>query len=198
MEQNYVTRPLAYILMIFLLINNVASDITQDKEKCTEPLIGLATCLPYVAGDGQAQTPTSDCCTGLNQVMVKSKECVCILIKDRNDPSLGLKVNVSLALNLPIKCHSKDPNLSECPALLHLPANSSDAKVFDEFARSLKKNNSTSHATSANVNGTSSASAKGSGTSVPSEGQRRNIFQYEMAMGLLLVVFFTSFVITFD
>ncbi|GAA0171174.1 hypothetical protein LIER_25270 [Lithospermum erythrorhizon] len=192
MEPKYVTWASLASILLLVFIDLVASDITQDKEKCTNQLIGLGTCLPYVSGD--AKTPAPDCCTGMNEVMAKSKDCVCILIKDRNDPSLGLKINVSLALALPLKCHSPDPNLSECPAILHLPPNSPDAKVFEEFARS-EGSNSTSNSTVANVRGFSAGRAKGTTAAATNEGKSTNQFKNEMALGLLVVVFFTSIII---
>lgn len=117
------------LLLILCVIGN--SDTEKDKEECTQSLIGLATCLPYVGGNAPAPTP--DCCTGLKQVLKDSKKCLCLLIKDRNDPDLGLQLNVTLALTLPSVCKAP-ANISECPALLHLPANSPDAQVFYQIA----------------------------------------------------------------
>lgn len=88
------------------------SDIEKDKEECANQLVGLATCLPYVGGDAKAPTP--DCCTGLGVVLKTSKKCLCILVKDRDDPSLGVKINATLALGLPTLCHAPT-NISECP-----------------------------------------------------------------------------------
>ncbi|KAK9673575.1 hypothetical protein RND81_12G176200 [Saponaria officinalis] len=52
---------------------------------------------------------------------------------DRDDTSLGFKLNATLALGLPFKCKSPDKDISICPALLHLAPNSPDAKVFTDF-----------------------------------------------------------------
>ncbi|CAI9106761.1 OLC1v1005980C1 [Oldenlandia corymbosa var. corymbosa] len=118
-----------------LLLLLCGADVSQDRQKCANQLVGLVGCLPYVSGDPNAKAPTMDCCSGLKVVLDKSKECLCILVRDRNDPSLGLKINATLALGLPDKC--KTPaNVKDCPALLHLPPNSPDAKVFDDFGNS--------------------------------------------------------------
>ncbi|XP_074292626.1 non-specific lipid transfer protein GPI-anchored 14-like [Silene latifolia] len=119
------------LLMMLVIIAN--GDINEDKKECADPLVGLATCLPYVGN--QAKAPTMDCCTGLNQVLKTNKKCLCILIKDKDDPSLGLKINTTLALGLPVKCNSPDHDISVCPALLHLAPNSPDAKVFTEIGK---------------------------------------------------------------
>ncbi|EEF50235.1 lipid binding protein, putative [Ricinus communis] len=109
------------------------ADADKDKEECAEQLVGLATCLPYVGGN--AKSPTPDCCTGLKEVLKNNKKCLCVVIKDRNDPDLGLKINVTLALGLPTVCHAT-ANVSQCPALLHLAPNSPDAQVFYQFTKS--------------------------------------------------------------
>lgn len=102
---------LPYILVLTLVFGFGSSNVNQDRSECADQLVGLATCLPYVGGD--AKTPTIDCCTGLKQVVDKSKKCLCVLIKDRNDPNLGLKVNATLALELPSAC--KVPlNVTKC------------------------------------------------------------------------------------
>lgn len=89
----------------------VTSDVNQDKAECTDKLIGLANCLPFVSG--QSKTPTIDCCTGVKDVVNKSKRCLCILIKDHDDPNLGFSINVTLALKLPDDCKSPT-NVTQC------------------------------------------------------------------------------------
>lgn len=107
--------PLAFsytlLLLLLLLLGFASSNLDQDRAECADQLVGLATCLPYVGGD--AKTPTLDCCTGIKQVLKKSKKCLCVLIKDRDDPNLGLKINATLALALPSACHAPS-NISEC------------------------------------------------------------------------------------
>ncbi|KAE9602979.1 hypothetical protein Lal_00049414 [Lupinus albus] len=125
--------------LMLLLVSFASSNINQDKAKCSEQLIGLANCLPYVAD--KAKSPTIECCTGLKMVIDKSKMCLCVLIKDRDDPSLGLKINVSQALNLPNACHTKT-NLTQCVDLLHLVPKSPEAKVFEGFDKAIGKNSS--------------------------------------------------------
>ncbi|KAB1220991.1 Protein YLS3 [Morella rubra] len=97
--------------LLLILVGLGSSNLDQDRAECADQLVGLATCLPYVEGDAKA--PTLDCCTGLGQVLQKSMKCLCVLIRDRDDPNLGLKINVTLALHLPTACHA--PNkVSEC------------------------------------------------------------------------------------
>lgn len=100
-----------FLAVLIAILRFSASDLAQDRAECTEPLVGLATCLPYVRGDGKAPTP--DCCSGLGQVLQKNFKCLCVLVKDRDEPSLGLKINTTLALGLPSSCHTP-VNISQC------------------------------------------------------------------------------------
>ncbi|XVF47494.1 hypothetical protein PTKIN_Ptkin03bG0113400 [Pterospermum kingtungense] len=118
--------------LVLMLLGFGSSDINQDKTECANQLVGLAPCLPYVGGD--AKTPTIDCCSGLKQVLSKSKKCLCVLIKDRDDPSLGLKINATLAATLPNTCRAP-VNMSNCISLLHLTPNSQEAKLFEGYQK---------------------------------------------------------------
>ncbi|KAA3477853.1 protein YLS3-like [Gossypium australe] len=90
MEFKHQTSTLSLIFLL-MMPGFALSDVNQDKAECSNQLVGLAPCLPYVGGE--AKTPTIDCCSGLKQVLDKSKKCLCVLIKDKDDPSLGLKIN---------------------------------------------------------------------------------------------------------
>ncbi|KAH7661865.1 Bifunctional inhibitor/lipid-transfer protein/seed storage 2S albumin protein [Dioscorea alata] len=65
----------------------------------------------------------------------KSPKCLCVLIKDRNEPGLGFTFNVTRALSLPNVCRSS-ANISDCPRLLNLPKDSKDAQIFEQFGNS--------------------------------------------------------------
>ncbi|XP_014521708.1 protein YLS3 isoform X1 [Vigna radiata var. radiata] len=127
-------------ILLLLLVGFGNSDLGKDREECADKLIGLASCVPYVGGE--AKTPTIDCCSGLKAVLDKSKKCICILIKDRDDPNLGIKINATLAIQLPSACNAP-ANISHCVDLLHLAPNSPDAKVFEGLQKSAKSNSST-------------------------------------------------------
>ncbi|KAL9233609.1 hypothetical protein vseg_008581 [Gypsophila vaccaria] len=186
-------REAGSIAVLLLMVVSMGScDIAKDKEECANQLVGLATCLPYVSGE--AKTPTMDCCTGLNQVLKNNEKCVCILVRDRNDPSLGLKINATLALGLPSKCKSPNHDISECPALLHLAPNSPESKVFTDFDKAAAPGTatSTSASTSSPSNTTSTPISKG-----PSNGGVGNKGLIAQTLrGFLLICSFT-FYLTF-
>ncbi|KAH9710399.1 AAI domain-containing protein [Citrus sinensis] len=127
-----VTIIMLVIVLMMISSSGTMADKAKDREECTNQLVGLSTCLPYVGGDAKAPTP--DCCSGLKQVLKNDKKCLCVIIRDMNDPELGLNINVTLTLGLPSVCHAP-ANVSQCPALLHLDPNSPEAQVFYQFGR---------------------------------------------------------------
>uniref|UniRef100_J3MJ99 Bifunctional inhibitor/plant lipid transfer protein/seed storage helical domain-containing protein n=2 Tax=Oryza brachyantha TaxID=4533 RepID=J3MJ99_ORYBR len=109
-----------------------SADFAADRAECSDKLVALATCLTFV--QDEAAAPTPDCCAGLRTVLQASRKCLCVLIKDRDDPNLNLKINVTKALSLPSLCNAP-ANISDCPRLLNLPPNSTEAQVFLQFAK---------------------------------------------------------------
>jgi hypothetical protein len=91
----------------------VGGDFAADRQECSDKLVSLATCLTFV--QGQSPAPTPDCCAGLKTVLQTSPKCLCVLVKDRDDPDLGLKINVTRALGLPAACKAP-ANVSDCPS----------------------------------------------------------------------------------
>ncbi|KAK6162801.1 hypothetical protein DH2020_002642 [Rehmannia glutinosa] len=135
------TRFPLLLVIISVLLAFASSDNSRDKDECAGSLVGLATCLPYVGGTANA--PTQDCCGGLKQLLRTNKKCLCVIIKDRNDPNLGLTINVTLALGLPQVCNAP-ANISQCPALLNLPPDSPDAQIFYQVGQNSTNGSSSS------------------------------------------------------
>ncbi|XP_062188261.1 non-specific lipid transfer protein GPI-anchored 14-like [Phragmites australis] len=129
----------------------VGGDFAADRAECSDKLVALATCLTYV--QDQAAAPTPDCCAGLKTVLQTSRKCLCVLVKDKDDPNLGLKLNVTKALGLPAFCNAP-ANISDCPRLLNLPPNSKEAQVFEQYAKQAGAQGSPSATGGANAAGT--------------------------------------------
>uniref|UniRef100_A0A0Q3VKX5 Bifunctional inhibitor/plant lipid transfer protein/seed storage helical domain-containing protein n=3 Tax=Setaria TaxID=4554 RepID=A0A0Q3VKX5_SETIT len=132
----------------------VVGDFAADRAECSDKLVGLATCLTYV--QDEASAPTPDCCAGLKTVLQSSRKCLCVLVKDKDDPNLGLKLNVTKALGLPAVCNAP-ANISDCPRLLNLAPNSKEAQVFEQYAKQAAAQGTTPSATG----GGSAATAAG-------------------------------------
>lgn len=103
---------LTLILVMIQFVGFGSADINADIGECQNELLVLEPCLTYVQGG--SKTPTLDCCGGVKQVLQKSKVCLCVLVKDRDDPDIGFKFNATLALGLPHRCNAPS-NVNECP-----------------------------------------------------------------------------------
>ncbi|KAG8391341.1 hypothetical protein BUALT_Bualt01G0177800 [Buddleja alternifolia] len=179
------TRFPLLLALILLFLSLATSDNSKDKEECEGLIVGLGTCLSYVGGNSKAPTP--DCCSALKHVLETNKKCLCVVIKDRNDPDLGVKINVTLALGLPKVCNVPANN-SKCPELLNLPPDSPDAQIFYPPANTTShvKSNSTSAPAGANTPG-SRAQQKSGGCG---NGNRFPVL--EIMGGLMLLWAFTE------
>ncbi|KAG2632354.1 non-specific lipid transfer protein GPI-anchored 14-like [Panicum virgatum] len=125
--------PRALVLVVVAAAaDGVGGDFAADRAECSDKLVGLATCLTYV--QDEAAAPTPDCCAGLKTVLQTSRKCLCVLVKDKDDPNLGLKLNVTKALGLPALCKAS-ANISDCPRLLNLAPNSKEGQVFEQYAK---------------------------------------------------------------
>nr|GEZ10075.1 protein YLS3-like [Tanacetum cinerariifolium] len=129
------------IVTMTVLSGFTKADVNKDKEQCGDKLVALAPCLSYVSGESKAP-PSKGCCTGLKEVVERSKVCFCILVKDHNDPSLKLKINDTLALGLPEACQVTG-NITQCISLLHLKSGSPDAKMFEDYDKALHNRTNT-------------------------------------------------------
>ncbi|KAL5545400.1 hypothetical protein UlMin_005087 [Ulmus minor] len=126
------------LLSLLLMFGFVRSESAEEKNKCKNQLVSISACVSFVSGD--AKSPSSTCCFELRSNINSTRKCLCLLVKDRNDPELGFKINATLALSLPSICHAPS-NASECPALLHLNPHSAEAQVFEQFANTSNSNN---------------------------------------------------------
>ncbi|KAF3326968.1 lipid binding protein [Carex littledalei] len=121
---------LATVLIVSRYVANAESASDQADEKdCADQMQQMASCIPYVSGT--AHKPSPQCCADAETVRSTKPKCLCLLIKESADPSLGLPINTTLALHMPAACNS-DANVSNCPSILNLPPNSPEAKIFED------------------------------------------------------------------
>ncbi|CAL5066566.1 unnamed protein product [Urochloa decumbens] len=148
----------AIMVIVSSAAAGVGGDFAADRAECSDKLVALATCLTYV--QDEAAAPTPDCCAGLKTVLQTSRKCLCVLVKDKDDPSLGLKLNVTKALGLPAVCNAP-ANISDCPRLLNLAPNSKEAQVFEEYAKQAAAQKSTPSAAGGSSAATAGAQKSG-------------------------------------
>jgi hypothetical protein len=123
---------LAVAMVMAAAVQLASADFAADRAECADQLMGLATCLTYVQATATVRAPTPDCCSGFRQVLGASKKCMCVLVKDRDEPALGLKINVTRAMNLPSAC-SIPATFSDCPKILNMDPNSKEADIFKQY-----------------------------------------------------------------
>ncbi|KAL1225781.1 Non-specific lipid transfer protein GPI-anchored 22 [Cardamine amara subsp. amara] len=132
MAYNQNRQMLALCITVAVMLLGVRSQLNQDIKGCQDAMSDLYSCLPFVSNTAKA--PDSTCCNKLKEKLDKgqTKKCLCTLVKDRDDPGLGFKVDANRAMSLPSTCHVP-ANISQCPDLLHLPPDSPLSQIFKQF-----------------------------------------------------------------
>ncbi|KAG0455074.1 hypothetical protein HPP92_024366 [Vanilla planifolia] len=180
-------------IMVFVLatMSTVHSDFANDQKECTDQLMILMPCLGFV--QGEARVPTQDCCACGKTVVSKSFKCLCILIKDRNEPQLGLKLNISRVVTMPAACNIP-ANISECPKLLQLPQESPLAKDFFDLEKEITKDTEAAKATaSGGGNATNSTSRSSSSYSRSSAGKGTEMWETAVVLQVSLLLLLELF-----
>ncbi|CAM8876372.1 unnamed protein product [Rhodiola kirilowii] len=103
------------------------------KTKCSSDFTKVMSCLSFVKAT--ANIPTKECCSNVNEIRKDDPACLCYFVQmaNSNDSAEQIKnmgVKISQLLLLPSACNVPNSNISECPTLLGLPANSPAAQVF--------------------------------------------------------------------
>ncbi|KAL6638068.1 hypothetical protein ACP70R_025640 [Stipagrostis hirtigluma subsp. patula] len=151
------------VIVAMVVVAPAGADFAADKAECANQLMGLATCLTYVQATATAKAPTPDCCAGLKQVVAASKKCLCVLVKDRDEPALGFKINVTRAMDLPDICNHP-ATFSDCPKMLNMSPDAPEAEIFKEYAKRHESQNGTAIPAASAAGGTDGKSASTSAT----------------------------------
>ncbi|KAL6331015.1 hypothetical protein AAG906_009443 [Vitis piasezkii] len=157
-------KVMVFSFVVGLLVVGSMGTMEDDEKDCADQLTNLAACIPFVSGT--AKKPTQQCCQDTQKVKSSKPKCLCVLIKESTDPSLGLPVNTTLALQMPSACNI-DAKVSDCPTLLSLPPDSADAKIFKEADSSAES--STDSPPASTSTSSSSSSSSGSSSSADSK-----------------------------
>lgn len=149
----------ALMAVAAVLVGLAGADFAADRAECADKLMGLATCLTYVQLAATARTPTPDCCSGFRQVLGTSKKCLCVLVKDRDEPTLGVKFNVTRAMNLPSACNIP-ATFSDCPKILNMSPDSKEAEIFKQYGIEHEGKNATAGGAATGTSGGKGADAE--------------------------------------
>ncbi|CAA0832661.1 Bifunctional inhibitor/lipid-transfer protein/seed storage 2S albumin superfamily protein [Striga hermonthica] len=113
--------------IVVLAVTGTIISVEDEEKACAEQLTKLAACIPFVSGT--TKQPSKECCDDTSKLKASQPQCLCVLIKQSSDPSMGLPINTTLALQMPAACNI-DAKVSDCPSLLNIPADSPEAKIF--------------------------------------------------------------------
>ncbi|XP_022854536.1 protein YLS3-like [Olea europaea var. sylvestris] len=175
-------------IIICILVGTMAMVATatmeDDEKDCAEQLTNLAACIPFVSGT--AKKPTPECCQDTDKVRTAKPKCLCVLIKESTDPSMGLPINTTLALQMPAACNI-DAKVSDCPSILKLPADSPDAKIFQVAGVDSSTSSSSPASASTSSSSSTGSSSDSKTTAASSKGGAKIAGSVFLVMGLALV-----------
>ncbi|KAM0934994.1 putative bifunctional inhibitor/plant lipid transfer protein/seed storage helical [Dioscorea sansibarensis] len=113
--------------------------------KCSKDFQKLMGCLDYATG--KKDTPTGDCCTSVTDIKGKEPVCLCYIIQQTHGGSqqvTSLGLQFTRLLQLPAACKLGNASFSDCPKLLNLSPNSTDAAIFTNTTKASSSTNSSS------------------------------------------------------
>ncbi|KAL3655964.1 hypothetical protein CASFOL_000360 [Castilleja foliolosa] len=182
-------NPIWTICILLALTASISASLEDDEKDCAEQLTNLAACIPYVSGN--AKQPTKECCDGTAKLKVAKPKCLCVLIKESADPSMGLPINTTLALQMPGACNI-DANVSDCPTLLKIPADSADAKIFKVGSEDSSTASTAAAANSPSASSASSAATASDNTKTTTSSLKSNDGAAKVSATILLVIALAS------
>ncbi|XP_076882110.1 non-specific lipid transfer protein GPI-anchored 1-like [Bidens hawaiensis] len=101
-------------------------------QQCASKLTVMMTCVDFATG--KDETPHKKCCDSVKEMKDSNPACLCFLIQQihngKNPMLKKINVQESRLLQLSSACQIANANISDCPKLLKLPSNSSDAAIF--------------------------------------------------------------------
>ncbi|KAK2978224.1 hypothetical protein RJ640_024257 [Escallonia rubra] len=110
--ESWSKRLIVFAIVAAATVAVATATMAEDEKDCADQLTNLASCIPYVSGT--AKKPTPECCEDTKKVRSAKPKCLCVLIKESTDPSMGLPINTTLAIQMPSACNI-DAKVSDCP-----------------------------------------------------------------------------------
>ncbi|XP_031124455.1 non-specific lipid transfer protein GPI-anchored 1-like [Ipomoea triloba] len=121
-------------LLVTLIVSGGLVKGAEDLQgKCGKDIQKVAACLSFATG--KAEKPGKECCDSASSIDASERPlCFCYIIEQAHNTSntqiQSFGIRVDRLLRLPSDCSIHDVNVTTCPKLLNLPANSPDAAFF--------------------------------------------------------------------
>ncbi|VFQ81054.1 unnamed protein product [Cuscuta campestris] len=101
-------------------------------EKCGKQFQNVVPCLSFATE--KAATPSKECCDAVGTIKKTDPACLCFVIQQvhggDNAQVKSMGVKEDRIRQLPAVCNIAGADITLCPKLLNLPANSPDAAIF--------------------------------------------------------------------
>ncbi|CAH9070673.1 unnamed protein product [Cuscuta europaea] len=116
-----VTRRIAVLLLVVVGLAvtdaQAPAGAPAAPEDCMTELLGMSDCLTYVEAGSNLTKPDKGCCPELKDIVNNHPVCLCKLLADPNNNSVGIAIEVKKALNLPTACKIDSLSPSLCSVL---------------------------------------------------------------------------------
>ncbi|KAL2510349.1 Non-specific lipid transfer protein GPI-anchored 1 [Forsythia ovata] len=133
MEAKWLALVFVFMAVCGGFVGLGGADDASLANKCSAEFQKVLACLTFATG--KADTPTKECCVAVTDLKETNPACICFFIQQiHNGSNPAIKqmgIQESRLLQLPSACKMANASISECPKLLHLPANSPDAAIFN-------------------------------------------------------------------
>ncbi|KAL1336263.1 hypothetical protein HN51_030654 [Arachis hypogaea] len=160
---------------------------------CSNLVLTMADCLPFVTNGSTATKPEGTCCSGLKTVLKTAPDCLCEALK--SSVQFGVVLNVTKALALPSACGLSDSSATDYCGLSGAPAASPGGGRISPVSSPSPASGSEATAPSWNNNGPINEVSPRLAPSSPSQGKSSasTISPSSLFLPLLLLPLFSLF-----
>ncbi|RZS02433.1 hypothetical protein BHM03_00032485 [Ensete ventricosum] len=109
MESKLARLALVAGLMAVYALSVSAAVAAPPPADCSCVVSSLLDCLPYVTNGSDTASPSKACCAGVASVVSQSPVCICQSLDEASN--LGIALNITRVLGLPVACSVRAPKV---------------------------------------------------------------------------------------
>ncbi|XP_064995209.1 non-specific lipid transfer protein GPI-anchored 4-like isoform X2 [Musa acuminata AAA Group] len=96
-------------LMAVYALSVSAAVAAPPPADCSNVVTSLLDCLPYVTNGTDTASPSKACCAGVATVVTQSPVCICQSLDEASN--LGIALNITRVVGLPVACSVRAPKV---------------------------------------------------------------------------------------
>ncbi|CAL9066296.1 unnamed protein product, partial [Musa banksii] len=96
-------------LMAVYALSVSAAVAAPPPADCSNVVTSLLDCLPYVTNGSDTASPSKACCAGVATVVTQSPVCICQSLDEASN--LGIALNITRVVGLPVACSVRAPKV---------------------------------------------------------------------------------------